>query len=90
MINYNKPLIWEWFIPKQMVTGGWCKWHCFTHTITYYNHSVDLLSRFFPQLPIRTLRILAKETKGKGLRVAREYQERIGTTIRINGNIMGI
>jgi len=30
-INYNKPLIWEWFIPKKMVTGGWCKWHCFTH-----------------------------------------------------------
>ena len=29
----HKPPIWEWFIPpiKMVMTGGWCKWHCFTH-----------------------------------------------------------
>ena len=31
--NYD----WEWFIKftppiKMVMTGGWCKWHCFTHT----------------------------------------------------------
>ena len=36
----HKPLFFEWFIPsrKMLMTGGWCKWHCFPDFSPYQFH----------------------------------------------------
>ena len=43
----HKPSIFWWFLPavKMVMTGGWCKWHCFN----------PIQSKHVPNLPISSL-----------------------------------